>query len=174
MHFRDHRFCQITPAPSDLQVNLLLARKPAMSIGFTKTAPASDRRKIDAGGVLGARAKIVPGREMRTAAGDSLFGLSTTPPESASGACGFATSGRGCPEACLARFVASFPISALDFIYWMVGRLTLPVRLGLARGRVGEPSRPAKIRRPVSSAWQIARHARSMRSYRLNFQAAAN
>src|SRR5207249_1705518 len=70
MHFRDRRFRQITPASGDLQVNLLLAGKPAMSIGFAKTAPASDRRKIDAGGVLGARAKIVPGREMRTAAGE--------------------------------------------------------------------------------------------------------
>jgi len=59
---------------------------------------------------------------MWTAAGDSLLGLSTTPPESASGACGLDTSGRGCPEAFFARFFASFPISAVDLICFVIDR----------------------------------------------------
>ncbi len=69
MHFRDHGLCQIAPAPRDLKVNLLLAREAAMGIGFGKTTPISDRRKIDAGGVFTSGAQIVAGREMRAVAG---------------------------------------------------------------------------------------------------------
>src|SRR5437588_13000109 len=128
---------------------------------------------------------------MRSPAGDSLLGLATTPPESASGACGLDTSGLGCPEACFTRFIAFFPICAADFICRMAidsesfRDLTLPVRsanwtessggeLGLDRGRFGEAPLPQKIPRPMSSPWQIARHARSMRPNRFDLQPSAD
>ena len=70
VHFRDRRLGEIAPAPRDLQIDFLLAREAAMGVGLGEAAPISDRRKIDAGGVLAAGAQIVPGREMRTVAGE--------------------------------------------------------------------------------------------------------
>src|SRR3954447_22717371 len=70
VNFRDHWLCKIAPAPRDLQIDLLLARKPAMSIGLAETTPASDRRKIHAGSVLRPGPQVVPGREVRAAAGE--------------------------------------------------------------------------------------------------------
>ena len=68
--FRDRRFCQIAPAPCDLQVDLLLARETAVGIGFGEAAPISDWREIDARLVLAGRPQIVTGREMRAIAGE--------------------------------------------------------------------------------------------------------
>src|SRR5262245_52974670 len=59
VHFRDRRFRQIAPAAGDLQIDFLLARETAMSVGFGKTAPISERWKIYARGVLAAWAKIM-------------------------------------------------------------------------------------------------------------------
>src|SRR5439155_21356844 len=61
-------FCQIAPAPGNLQVNFLLARKTAMGIGLGKPAPISNRWKINTGRVLAGGPQIVAGREMRAAA----------------------------------------------------------------------------------------------------------
>jgi hypothetical protein len=69
MDFRDGGLCQIAPAPSNLQIDLLLARKTAMGVGLGKPAPISDRRKIHAGGVLDPGPQIVSGGEMRPASG---------------------------------------------------------------------------------------------------------
>src|SRR5438132_11215702 len=52
MDFGDGRFCQIAPAPGNLQVNFLLARKTAMGIGLGEPAPISNRWKINTGRVL--------------------------------------------------------------------------------------------------------------------------
>jgi hypothetical protein len=60
VHFRDRGFCQIAPSPCDLQIDLLLARKAAMGIGFGEAAPISDRRKIYAGDVLAAGTQVMP------------------------------------------------------------------------------------------------------------------
>jgi hypothetical protein len=60
MNFRNRRLAQIAPAPRDLQIDFLLARKAAVGVGFGETAPISDRRKIRAGGVLGPRAQVMP------------------------------------------------------------------------------------------------------------------
>ena len=69
MDFGDGRLGEIAPAPGDLQINLLLARKAAMGVGLREAAPISDRRKIDAGCIFAGGPQIMPGREMRSAAG---------------------------------------------------------------------------------------------------------
>jgi len=63
MDFGDGRLGEIAPAPRDLQIDLLLARKAAMGVGLREAAPVSDRRKIDTGRILGRGPQVVPGRE---------------------------------------------------------------------------------------------------------------
>src|SRR6476661_5123522 len=70
MDFRDRRFCQIAPAPGDLQVNLLLAREAAVGLGFGESTPISDWWKIHAGLIFSGGAQIVPRGKMRAAAGE--------------------------------------------------------------------------------------------------------
>ena len=63
VHFGDGRLGEVAPAPRDLQIDFLLARKAAMGVGFGKAAPISDRRKIHAGFILAAGAQVMARRK---------------------------------------------------------------------------------------------------------------
>src|SRR3569833_2357814 len=70
VHLGDEWLGEVAPAPRDLEIYLLLAREAAVGVCLGKAAPISNRRKINASGILAAGAQIMAGREMRPVAGE--------------------------------------------------------------------------------------------------------